>query len=73
MYKDIIGHPQGEPLTGTYWFKDTQICVARDTEGKSDGFFFAAKAETIRKAITITMWGRASFTTMPCRCLSMQA
>ena len=43
MYKDIIGHPQGEPLTGTYWFKDTQICVARDTEGKSDGFFFAAK------------------------------
>lgn len=43
MYKDIVGHPQGEPLTGTYWFKDTQICVARDTEGKSDGFFFAAK------------------------------
>lgn len=43
MYKDIIGHPQGEPLTGTYWFKDTQICVARDTEGKIDGFFFAAK------------------------------
>lgn len=31
------------------------------------------KAETIRKAITITMWGRASFTTIPCRCLSMQA
>lgn len=43
MYKDIINYPQGEPLIGSYWFKDTQICVARDTEGKSDGFFFAAK------------------------------
>lgn len=43
MYKDIIGQQQGEPLTGAYWFKDTQICVARDAEGTSDGFFFAAK------------------------------
>lgn len=43
MYKDIISHPQGEPLISDYWFKDTEICVARDSKGKSNGFFFAAK------------------------------
>lgn len=43
MYKDIISHQQGEPLIGDYWFKDTEICVARDFKGKSNGFFFAAK------------------------------
>lgn len=43
MYKEITGYPQGEPLIGTHWFKDTQICVARDAEGESSGFFFAAK------------------------------
>lgn len=43
MYKDIISHPQGEPLVADYWFKDTEICVARDSKGKSNGFFFAAK------------------------------
>lgn len=43
MYKDIVNYPQGEPLIGDYWFKDTEICVARDSKGKSNGFFFAAK------------------------------
>lgn len=43
MYKEIVNHSQGEPLIGDYWFKDTEICVARDSKGKSSGFFFAAK------------------------------
>lgn len=43
MYKEIVNHPQSEPLIGNYWFEDTQICVARDSEGESNGFFFAAK------------------------------
>ncbi|WP_300701562.1 heparinase II/III family protein [Bacteroides sp.] len=43
MYKEIVRHPQGEPLIGGYWFKDTQICVTRDREGQTNGFFFAAK------------------------------
>ncbi len=43
MYKEIIDCPPAEPLTGSYWFKDTQICTARDEAGKSTGFFFAAK------------------------------
>lgn len=43
MYKDIVGYPQSEPLIRDYWFKDTQICIARDKEGATDGFFFAAK------------------------------
>lgn len=43
MYREIIGYPQSEPLIRDYWFKDTQICIARDKEGTTDGFFFAAK------------------------------
>lgn len=43
MYKEIVNHPQSEPLIGEYFFKDTEICVARDINGKSNGFFFAAK------------------------------
>ena len=43
MYGEIVAYPQGEPLIGDYWFKDTQICIARDKEGTPDGFFFAAK------------------------------
>lgn len=43
MYKEIVSYPQGEPLIDNYWFKATQICVARDSGGKSSGFFFAAK------------------------------
>ena len=43
MYKEIVGYPQSEPLIRDYWFKDTQICIARDKEGTTDGFFFAAK------------------------------
>lgn len=43
MYKEIVNYPQGEPLIDNYWFKATQICVARDSGGKSSGFFFAAK------------------------------
>ena len=43
MYGEIVAYPQGEPLIGEYWFKDTQICIARDNEGTPDGFFFAAK------------------------------
>jgi hypothetical protein len=43
MYGEIVAYPQSEPLIGECWFKDTQICVARDKEGTSDGFFFAAK------------------------------
>lgn len=43
MYREIIGYHQSEPLIRDYWFKDTQICIARDKEGTTDGFFFAAK------------------------------
>lgn len=43
MYGEIISYPRSEPLIGDYWFKDTQICIARDKEGTADGFFFAAK------------------------------
>ena len=43
MYKDIINCPPSAPMIDSYWFADTQICVARDAEGTSDGFFFAAK------------------------------
>lgn len=43
MYREIVGYPQSEPLIRDYWFKDTQICIARDKEGTTDGFFFAAK------------------------------
>ena len=55
MYKDIVGHPQGEPLTGTYWFKDTQICVARDNvEGKKRRLLLCSeKGGNNQKAITI--------------------
>lgn len=45
MYKDIINYPQGEPLIGSYWFKDTQICVARDTEGKVTASFRCKRRE----------------------------
>ena len=43
MYKDIVGQQPGAALVGTYWFEDTQICVARDARGTTDGFYFAAK------------------------------
>lgn len=42
-YRDIIRQPECQPLIREYWFKDTQICVARDKEGATDGFFFAGK------------------------------
>lgn len=43
MHKEIMNYPQRAPLIGDFWFKDTQICVARDKAGESGGFFFAAK------------------------------
>lgn len=43
MFEEIVNYPQGEPLIGDYWFKGTQICIARDAEKKSSGFFFAVK------------------------------
>lgn len=43
MYQEIKQEVPHEPLISDYWFKDTQICVARDCEGTTDGFFFAAK------------------------------
>ncbi len=32
-----------EPLISDFFLPDLQVCGARDTEGSSDGFFFAAK------------------------------
>ena len=43
LYRSIMDQAVCQPLIREYWFKDTQICVARDREGKTDGFFFAAK------------------------------
>lgn len=43
MYAEIQQYPPYEPLIRDYWFKDTQICIARDREKTTDGFFFAAK------------------------------
>ena len=43
MYKEIVNYPQDEPLISDYWFEGTQLCIARDSESKSSGFFFASK------------------------------
>lgn len=43
MYDEIKDFPPYEPLIRDYWFKDTQICIARDRTGSANGFFFAAK------------------------------
>lgn len=34
---------KNEPLIGGHYFPDTQVAMARDKEGSSDGFFIAAK------------------------------
>lgn len=43
MYPEIQQETPYEPLICDYWFKDTQICIARDRAGTTEGFFFAAK------------------------------
>lgn len=43
MYKDIIACRKSEPNVGTYFFEDTQLCVARDKDGQGTGYYFAAK------------------------------
>lgn len=43
MYSEIQQETPYEPLICDYWFKDTQICIARDRAGTTEGFFFAAK------------------------------
>lgn len=43
MYAEIQQYPPYEPLIRDYWFKDTQICIARDRAKTTEGFFFAAK------------------------------
>ncbi len=41
-YKDQNVEPK-EPLISDYYFPDLDVAIARDCEGKVDGFYFAAK------------------------------
>lgn len=41
--KEMEKYPKKLPLPQDVWFSDLQAMIARDTEGKADGFFVAAK------------------------------
>ncbi|MDN3687375.1 heparinase II/III domain-containing protein [Cyclobacterium jeungdonense] len=43
MQEEFRQAEKGLPLPKDVWLPDTQVMVARDTEGSTDGFFFAAK------------------------------
>jgi hypothetical protein len=43
MLDEIANAEASEPLIPDFYLPDLQICGARDKEGSSDGFFFAAK------------------------------
>ena len=43
MAPAILQNPAKEPLERECWMPETEIAAARDKEGNSDGFYFAAK------------------------------
>jgi hypothetical protein len=43
QHPEIMGAEAREPLISDFFLPDLQVCGARDEEGSSDGFFFAAK------------------------------
>lgn len=55
MQEEFQQAEKGLPLPKDVWLPDTQVMVARDTEGSTDGFFFAAKGGTMTKATITTI------------------
>lgn len=43
QHQEIMGAEAREPLISDFFLPDLQVCGGRDTEGSSEGFYFAAK------------------------------